>query len=140
MQSALAAVLFTVLPRWKRAERSEKKAAGKGGFVGNRQVLRLPGMKLSLLGFMLFCATEMTGGLWAASYFASVRGVSAANAAVIASAFYAAITVGRLLSGFATMKMSNTALIRAGQLITILGAVLAALPLATAFCVAGVAS
>jgi len=136
LQGALVAALLGTLRLWKRAPGAES-AGGAGGFVGNREALRLPHMKLALVGFAFFCATEATGGLWTASYFTAVKGLPAATGALIASAYYGAITAGRLLSGFATFKLSNAALIRAGQLVCAGGAVLIALPLPTPLNVAG---
>lgn len=57
------------------------------------------------------------------------RGVDAAQAAGAISLFYAGITLGRFLSGFLTMKFNNLFLIRAGQILCFIGAVLLLLPL-----------
>ena len=62
-----------------------------------------------------FCAIEQTAGLWASSYLNLYKGIPIETAASIASMFYIGITVGRAISGFITMKLSDIKMIRLGQ-------------------------
>jgi fucose permease len=66
------------------------------------------------------------------------HGFSAADAATVASCFYGGITVGRLISGFVSMKVRNADLIRWGQLICVAGALLIILPRSAVFAVTGI--
>lgn len=75
----------------------------------------------------------MTTGLWASSYLVNYKGISPDIAARWVSLFYAGITLGRLISGFATAKFENYMLIRIGQIICILGALIFILPLPSTF-------
>ncbi len=68
-------------------------------------------------------------GLWGSSYLVNSKGLSAAEAAKWVSFFFIGMTVGRLISGFITMKVSNKVLIRSGQLTALIGAALILLPL-----------
>ena len=72
-------------------------------------------------------------GLWGSSFLVRVRGLDAATAAAWVSSFYGSITIGRLIAGFITMKVSNKQLIRIGQLIILAGVVLLFLPLPNFF-------
>lgn len=72
-------------------------------------------------------------GLWGSSFLVSVRELSPAAAAKAVSLFYAGITIGRFVTGFITFKVNNTALIRAGQTIALVGALLLLLPIPTVF-------
>ena len=65
------------------------------------------------------------------------RGVSAEAAAGYASLFFIGITVGRALNGFLTMRFSDAQMIRAGQALVALGALLLLLPLGTGAALAG---
>jgi fucose permease len=56
-------------------------------------------------------------------------GLSAEEAASFASLFYIGITVGRAISGFVTMKLNDTQMIRLGQGIIGVGVVIMLLPL-----------
>jgi len=51
--------------------------------------------------------------------------------------FYVGITIGRMLTGFITFRMSNRSLIRYGQLLALAGTALLALPLPPAASLAG---
>ena len=55
------------------------------------------------------------------------------------SLYFLGITLGRFLSGFASMRMKSAALIRLGQLVSAGGAVLLMLPLPAGFGVAAMA-
>ncbi len=140
IQVALVIILFFSLPLWKRAEKpaNQDQKGEKQVYITNREALRLPLAKPVLLGFTLFCAVETTCGLWASSYLHEARGLTADQASMGASAFYAAITIGRLISGFATAKISGEKLIRIGQCVCIAGAILMMLPLPSTFALIGV--
>jgi fucose permease len=80
---------------------------------------------------------EQTAGLWAASYMVMERGVSETIAAGWASLFYLGITAGRFASGFVTMKYSDRSMVRIGQGLIVVGALLLILPLGTGIMCAG---
>lgn len=86
---------------------------------------------------MLYCGAESTVGLWGASFLVGVREVTAVTAAGWISMYYGGITIGRLITGFITMKVANVVLIRCGQLVTIAGGLLLLLPLPAGFSLAG---
>ena len=75
--------------------------------------------------------------LWASSYMISHNGISAEEAAIFASLFFIGITVGRGVNGFLTLKFSDKTLIRAGQIIILLGLVFIVIPDVSALTVAG---
>lgn len=147
IQFSLVIVLLVTLPLWKKvaARRGEKPAseiavdaaAHDSAAVPAtltdeqpaKQPLRLPGVKMSLLAFLFYCGVETTVGLWGASFLVGARDVSAVTAAGWISLYYGGITVGRLITGFITLKVGNRALILAGQIISVIGAVLLMLPL-----------
>lgn len=138
IQFALVIGLFATLPLWKKAV-SGAAAEEETAYISNRQALRLPCILPALLGFFFFCALECSTGLWAASYLNEARGMDAAAAAVGASMFYAFITFGRLICGFLTRKLSSIALIRLGQTVCLLGALIIALPLPPVVTATGIA-
>lgn len=132
LQAALVAVLLFSLPLWKRAE---APASGEGEeeepvvVLPLSKVFRIPQAKMALLGFFCYCATESTANLWASSYAAAGYGVDEHTAASWSSLFFLGITLGRLLSGFVSIKLSSPALIRVGQALALLGILLLAAPL-----------
>lgn len=128
IQLSLSIMLFAVLPLWKRANKSTtQEKIEEQVYISNRQALKLPGIGATLAGFMMFSVVEGTGGLWAASYVNAVKGMEAAISARASTIFYGAITVGRLISGFATAKFSDAQMVRFGQIFCVAGALTVAL-------------
>ena len=76
---------------------------------------------------MLF--RSQTAGLWASSYLVLQKEVSTQTAASFAGLFFIGITVGRALSGFLTMKLNDTQMVRLGQGIIAAGIAAFLLPL-----------
>ena len=128
LQIVLTAVLMLSLPLWKRPSESGM-GAEEAPALSLRQILRIPGAKAVMVTFFCYCAVEQTAGLWASSYLALHKGVPAETAAGFASLFFIGITVGRALSGFLTMKLSDSQMIRLGQGIIAVGIVALLLPL-----------
>lgn len=132
-QMALACLLVFSLPLWKhrKSELSHcDKKVDKALSLGD--VFRLKGSKNALVCHFCYCAAEHTVGLWASSYLVLCKNVPEETAAHFASMFYIGITAGRALSGFLTMRFSNTQMIRLGQGIIAVGIAAMFLPFGTA--------
>lgn len=114
LQVALTVILVFSLPLWK--QRSGEKG-GEGvprKALSLARIIRIPGAKAVMICFFCYCAIEQTAGLWAASYLNLYRGVPAETAAGFASMFYLGITIGRAFSGFLTMKLDDTQMVKLG--------------------------
>ena len=132
LQIILSAVLLLSLPLWKKSCQSSTAKP-----VPLQQVFRIPGSHQVMIAFFCYCALEQTTGLWAASYFHLHVGFSPENAATLASLFFLGITVGRALSGFLTLKLGNTTMVRLGFMIILPGIMLLLLPIGRFSCVVG---
>ena len=128
LQVLIAAVLFISLPIWKPRKTTGSTASEAEKPLSLPQIFRIPGAKAVMTTFFCYCALEQAAGLWASSYLALHKGVPAETAAFFGSMFYIGITAGRALSGFLTMKFSDTQLIRMGQGIIAVGVVAMFLP------------
>lgn len=128
MQVFLTAVLVVTLPLWKKSSSAAEETDDKGKTFGIAQLLKITGAKPVLLSFFCYCSLEATTGLWGSSYLVINRGISAETAAKWISLFYLGITVGRFLSGFITMKLSDRNMVRLGQVIIISGIAALLLP------------
>ena len=137
IQLSLVFILFITLPFWKKIGKKQDKIEEEDKGIKKTKVLRIPGVKLVLVSFVFYCATESTAGLWGSSYLVNYKGLPASQAARWISLFYGSITIGRLLSGFLTMKINNKILIRLGQVICIIGAICLLLPLPIYFSMIG---
>ncbi|SFE43529.1 Fucose permease [Paenibacillus catalpae] len=146
IQCALVVILFFTLPLWDRVAKIHKASstAEQEDVIHElpeedaaRHPLKIKGVKLALVSFMLYCGIEAAVGLWGSSFLVNMKNVSASTAAQWVSLYYAGITAGRFITGFITFKVSNRNLIRGGQLIALIGALLLFLPLPDGFTLAG---
>ncbi|SEM55617.1 sugar MFS transporter [Paenibacillus sp. OV219] len=160
IQFSLAFLLLVTLPLWKRvakireAQRLGSKSKGSqlgddggeessesahvlpvAGSSSKAGVLRIKGVKQTLIAFFFYCGVEATVGLWGASYLVGARDMTAESAAGWVSIYFGGITVGRLITGFITMKIHNRVLIRCGQMVAIAGGLMLFLPLPQLFLV-----
>ena len=131
LQIILTAILIFTLPLWKKrggsdTGKSDGEAAAKP--LSLSRIIRIPGAREVMITFFCYCALEQTSGLWASSYLVLRWGLSAETAAGFASLFYIGITAGRAFSGFLTIKLNDTQMIRLGEGLILLGVALLALP------------
>jgi fucose permease len=145
LQFTLTVLLFFTLPLWNRAEKAEAINENDISTDENTNAvkasevkpLQIKGVKLALISFLFYCGTEATMGLWGSSFLVQTKGLPAATAAQWVSLYYGGITLGRLITGFITMKVRNTKIIRTGQIIALSGAALLLLPLPSIFSLIG---
>ncbi len=131
LQIGLTAVLIFSLPLWKRKDADDTgqtDGAGKERPLSLGQIIKIPGAKEVMITFFCYCAIEQTTGLWASSYLVLRRGMPEETAAGFAGLFFIGITTGRAFSGFLTMKLNDTQMIRLGQGFMLSGIVLLFLP------------
>lgn len=127
LQITLTAILIFSLPLWKKQSADDTGRADgnrKPSPLSLRQIAKIPGTKEIMITFFCYCALEQTTGLWASSYLVLRCGFSAEAAAGFASLFFIGITAGRAFSGFLTMKLSDTQMIRFGLGFILFGIVL----------------
>ena len=139
LQVILTFILFISLPLWKK---EKKDAASESDTTSEhiltlREIFAIPGAKSVMLMFFCYSAIEQTSGLWASSYLVLHKGVAPETAATFASLFYIGITIGRAISGFITMKLNDTQMIRLGQGIILLGVLALFLPLGSTISLIG---
>lgn len=129
IQMVLAVSVLLSLPLWKKvqyqeaADMEEKSAHQKAA-----NIWKLKGVKVTLFVLFFYCAAELATGLWGSSFLVQHRGFTEEKAAAAISIYYGGITIGRMLAGFVSMKLSNTNLIRFGVGISAFGAALLLFP------------
>ena len=132
LQVILTVILFLSLPLWKgnsRADVRDEAAEKTDRALTLPEIIRIPGVKEVMGCFLCYCSIEQTAGLWAASYLTIFRGIAAETAASYAGMFYIGITIGRAVSGFLTLKFSDTQMVRIGQALIAGGILILLLPL-----------
>jgi fucose permease len=147
IQFLLVVILFFTLPLWNRLEKNsdvtsteeleDSKSELYDADAKNIKPLRIGGVKLALISFLFYCGVESTMGLWGSSFLVNIKELPVDVAAQWVSLYYAGITIGRLITGFITLKVSNRTLIRVGQITGLFGAVLLLLPWPPSFSLVG---
>ncbi|MGI6050134.1 MAG: MFS transporter [Acetivibrionales bacterium] len=139
IQFVLVALLLFSLPMWKKYEKNSvnpnhddskhHKKQGKGLFAP----LRAKGAIFAMLAFFLYTSVETSVALWGTSYLVRIKSIQPEIAAGWGSLFFLGITIGRMLSGFVSMKLNNEQLIRLGCILLLVGVVVLILPLPVIF-------
>ncbi len=132
MQLVIALVVLSTLPKWKGLEgetsaESEDKA-NKSFF----DILKTKGVITSIISLGLYCSMEFLLGTWGATYIVNTLALSPDTAAMWVSLYYGGIMVGRVISGFVSMKLNDNSLIRCGIAVAFLGIVILLLPIGSA--------
>ena len=112
-------LIFLSLPLWKKHNKLSKdiedsNLLAKPSF---KKMINIKGVKFSLLAFIIYTSMEFSVGLWGASYLVSVQTITITIAASLVASYYLGITVGRVLAGFVSFKLSNIQMIFYGILI-----------------------
>lgn len=151
IQWGLVIILLITLPLWKRVTAIQNPIISESPSdysqmddnivhvenIPKQNPIRMKGVKNTLIAFLFYCGVEATVGLWGASYLVGARNITADTAAGWISLYYGGITVGRLITGFVTIKINNGMLIRIGQLTAVAGGLILLLPLPVAFLLPG---
>lgn len=129
LQIALTAILLCSLPLWKKVSGTKQvQEAEASEPLPLRKILSISGAKEVMITFFCYCGIEQTAILWASSYLVFHSGFSTEKAAGLAALFFIGITVGRALSGFVTMRLSDPQMIHMGQIIILYGILVMLLP------------
>lgn len=128
-QAFLTAVLLLSLPLWKgRSSEVSDESGAPDKALSLKQIFAIPGAMEVMIAFFCYCAVEQTAILWGSSYLVMHHGVDKELAAGFGSLFLIGLTIGRAMSGFLTVRINDTNMIRLGQGIIVAGLVLMFLP------------
>lgn len=134
LQTALTVILMFSLPLWKKRGGEKTSASPETNHpvpekaLSIKQVLNIPGAKEIFVAFFCECALESTTGLWSSSFLVLERGLTPEAAARFVSLFFLGITVGRAVSGFLSIAVSDVNMTRLGQGLIFLGICVFILP------------
>ncbi|NLJ31853.1 MAG: MFS transporter [Clostridiales bacterium] len=127
VQMTIVLILVLSIPVWKAQKDTNPEE--ESVVIKLFDLLKIKGVKLAMLTFLCYCATEYTVVCWGSTYLVKNRAVTSAQAAGWISLYYLGITAGRMLCGFIALKVNNRRLITAGLSVVLLGAVVLMLPL-----------
>ncbi|MBQ9913816.1 MAG: MFS transporter [Clostridia bacterium] len=133
LQLLIAVLVLFSLKKWKGIERAEKEeTVDESDSAGIADIIKIKGVLTGILSLGAYCSMEFLLGTWGASYAVNVFAVSPDVAAKWVSLYYGGIMVGRVISGFLSIKLSDKGLIRGGVAVALIGIIIFALPLGTA--------
>ncbi len=129
LQLSIGIIIALTLNKWKIVKEdfcTEKSDQPQKSLF---EILKINGVLPSVLSQGIYCSMEFTIGTWGASYLVNVHSLSPAEAAKWISLYFGGIMVGRIVSGFISMKTSDNTMIRGGIVVSCLGMILLSLPL-----------
>ena len=131
IQFCIALIAAISLPHWKDSESGGAPVGDENEKNKKANIFAVKGVLTSTLSLGLYCGMEFLIGTWGASYLVNTFALSPDSAAKWISLYYGGIMLGRLVSGFVSMKTSDNTLIRAGIVISFAGMFLLTLPIGT---------
>ncbi len=131
IQCVLAVAILSSFPLWKRFEKSSNidiVISAKEKPLSIKQVFKIKGVLLWMLGFFCYCALEQTAMVWAGTYLNQYKLLDEKSAAFCSSFEFIGLTIGRFLCGFVSDRWGDKRLIRVGYIIAIIGIILVGVP------------
>lgn len=128
LQLIIALIVLCTLPKWKGVEEAVEQEEEKSdkGFL---DILKIKGVLTGILSLGLYCSMEFLLGTWGATYIVNALSLSPDTAAMWVSLYYGGIMLGRMISGFVSMKLNDNNLIRCGIAVAFVGIIILLLPL-----------
>lgn len=109
-QLLLSFIFMLMLPVWNVHKNNNE------GQIEQKRIVRSPLLVknaiLSVTAFFAYCAIETTTDVWASSFLVNFKGLSPSFGARGTALFFFGITLGRILSGFLSMKIKSIPMIR----------------------------
>lgn len=137
MQLCIALLVAFSLRKWIRVEQTgapDAENAPKAPAPQEKSflsLLRTKGVLVSILSLGLYCSMEFLIGTWGATYLVNAAALSPDAAAKWISLYFGGIMLGRLISGFLSVKLKDNTLIFLGIFVSLLGIALLVQPLGT---------
>lgn len=131
LQFAIAFIILLSLRKWDKVEKSivKENTEQTAGDAKLLDLLKIKGVVTSILSMGLYCGMEFSIGTWGATYAVNTFLIAPDEAAKWISLYFGGIMLGRIIAGFASMKLKDKTLIRAGIITAFLGIIVFALPL-----------
>ena len=140
IQIVLSFVLLISIPLWKhRIVVPAVDGSLDDRELSLREILSIKGAKEVMLFFFSYCAVELVMIVWSGTYLNLHKGYSAEAVASLAGMYCLGLTIGRGISGFVTMKLDDTSMIRLGIGIMTVGVFILMLPGSPEMALAGLA-
>ena len=122
IQLAIALIVLFSLRRWIKLDGSLTKEKADENFLKEKvRISAFKGIVTSILTLGFYCSMEFTVGTWGATYLVNSFEIAPESAARWISVYFGGIMLGRLVSGFLSIKLNDSSLIRLGLCFSLLG-------------------
>ena len=121
------ALLLALLPQadgWREPERVAAERGGPGGGPRAGRGGWSLTIWLSLAIFLVYTGAENAAGSWSYSLLTEVRGLERAAAGLVVSAYWGALTAGRLVAAAVSRRVRPETLLRGSMAVSLAGAAL----------------
>ena len=134
MQFCIALLVIFSMKKWKKQDKTADNIIEENTESNKKSVniFKIKGVITSILSQGLYCSMEFLIGTWGASYLVNSFAASPDVAARWVSLYYGGIMLGRLISGFISIKADDKTLIRGGIITAFVGMLILILPIGTA--------
>ena len=132
IQFSISILVLISLKKWIKEDKKSNKVETDNNSESKHSiitVLKQKGVITSILSQGLYCSMEFLIGTWGASYLVNSFGYLPDTAARWVSLYYGGIMIGRLISGFISIKANDNTLIRGGIAAAFVGIIILLLPL-----------
>ncbi len=129
LQLSIGIIIALTLNKWKIVKENFSQEDSTEQQKSLIEILKIKGVATSILSQGLYCSMEFTIGTWGASYLVNVYALQPDEAAKWISLYFCGIMIGRIISGFISIKTSDNTMIRGGIAVSGVGMILLALPL-----------
>lgn len=132
LQLSIALIVLFTLKKWNVESESNSPVSDPKNDIPQKSLLdllKIKGVIPSILSLGFYCGGEFLIGTWGATYAINVFAISPEEAAKWVSLYYGGIMLGRIVSGFMSVKLSDNNLVCFGMVIAATGMVMLMLPL-----------
>jgi fucose permease len=138
-QAVLALTFLITKGMWKGIFTGETESHHYDGEASMGETFRKLSALLSMLMFFIYVGVELGLGLWAYSLLTISRNIDPAIAGIITGSYWAMFTLGRILAGLYTRRLTARKILYVSILSAIAGAVLLSLNFGTWVSICGIA-
>jgi len=132
IQLIIAVIVLLTLKKWNIAAENRSVSQTPENNLPEKKLvdlLRMKGVKTSIISLGLYCGGEFVLGTWGATFAVNTFSVSPEEAAKWVSLYYGGIMLGRIISGFLSEKLSDNMLIKCGAAVAAAGIMFFLLPI-----------
>lgn len=141
IQIGIVSIILLSLPLWNKVRQRKHINEEEVVDVSNikyRILLKDSAVLYSFFAFLLYVGVEVGMSIWVASYLVAIQLIPIETASLWAGIYYGAITVGRIIAGFTSFKVSSKQTVRAGIILALLGIILLVLNTGPTFSLIGI--